>query len=423
MSVSGFHYQNNVLHADGVSLDRLGREHGTPLYVYSASMIRANIRRLRDALGPDVLIAYAAKANTNGAVLSLMAQDGLGADVVSGGELLRALRAGIAPDKIVFSGVGKTDDEIALAIENRIAQINIESGAELERIMAVASDMMPKGQTVKVAFRLNPDVETDMTHAKISTGHARSKFGMPAGEIMGLYRDAARHHAITPVGLSAHIGSQLTELSPLRDAFHRLADLAEHIRGFAPVECLDFGGGLGIVYTDETPVDLAGYAALVRDILAPLKTRLITEPGRFLVGNAGLLLSQVTHVKSTPNGPILILDAGMNDLMRPALYDAVHTILPVQAWSDAKSSYDVAGPVCESSDVFLKDVQMATPRRGDLMALMNAGAYGLTMAGTYNSRPIPAEILVDSERSALIRKRQTIEDITRDEIIPDWLAA
>ncbi len=423
MSSQGFHYQNNTLYADDVPLDQLGRDHGTPLYIYSASLIRDNIRRLRDALGDDVLIAYAAKANTNGSILSLMAQDGLGADVVSGGELLRALRAGIKADKIVFSGVGKTDDEIALAIENKIAQINIESGAELERIMAVATEMLPAGQSVPVAFRLNPDVETEMTHAKISTGHGRSKFGMPAGEILGLYKDAAKHPSITPVGLSAHIGSQLTALDPLRDAFHRLADLAGHIRGFAPVECLDFGGGLGIVYTDEQPVDLSGYAALVRDILAPLKTRLITEPGRFLVGNAGVLLSQVIHVKSTPNGPILILDAGMNDLMRPALYDAVHTILPVQEWNDAKTSYDVAGPVCESSDVFLRDVKMATPKRGDMMALMNAGAYGLTMAGTYNSRPIPAEILVDGERSAVIRQRQNIDDITRDERTPDWLAA
>lgn len=423
MTAQGFHYQNSVLHADDVSMDQLGRAHGTPLYVYSASLIRDNIRRLREALGKDVLIAYAAKANTNGAIMSLMAKEGLGADVVSGGELLRALRAGIQPGKIVFSGVGKTDDEIALAIENKITQINIESGAELERIMAVAAEILPKGATTSVAFRLNPDVETDMTHAKISTGHGRSKFGMPAVEIMGLYQDAAKHPSITPIGLSAHIGSQLTTLDPLRDAFQRLADLAGHIRNFAPIECLDFGGGLGIVYTDEQPVDLSGYAALVRDILTPLKTRLITEPGRFLVGNAGALLSRVIHVKSTPNGPILIMDAGMNDLMRPALYDAVHRILPVQEWADTKSTYDVAGPVCESSDIFLRDVEMATPVRGDMMALMNAGAYGLTMAGTYNSRPIPAELLVDGNRSAIIRQRQSIDDITRDECTPDWLAA
>lgn len=423
MTAHGFHYKSGVLYADDVAMDRLGHEHGTPLYVYSATLIRDNIHRLQTALGKDVLIAYAAKANTNGAILSLMAANGLGADVVSGGELSRALRAGILAEKIVFSGVGKTDDEIAMAIENNIAQINIESGAELERIMAVAAQILPPGQTAPVGFRLNPDVETEMTHAKISTGHGRSKFGMPAAEILELYKDAAAHPHITPVGLSAHIGSQLTALDPLRDAFHRLADLAQDICRFAPVDCLDFGGGLGIVYTDEQPVDLDGYAALVRDILGPLQTRLITEPGRFLVGNAGVLLSRVVHVKSTPNGPILILDTGMNDLMRPALYDAVHGILPVQTGGQAKASFDVAGPVCESSDVFLRDIEMATPMRGDMMALMNVGAYGLTMAGTYNSRPIPAEILVDGPRSAVIRQRQTIDDITRDERTPDWVAA
>lgn len=317
MQSKGFQFRNDVLHADDIPLPRLAEEYGTPLYVYSAALIRDNINRLKAALGKDVLIAYATKANTNGAILSLMAKNGLGADVVSGGELQRALLAGIPADKIVFSGVGKTDEELVLAIERNIAQINVESGAELERLIALSPQ-----KPVRIAFRLNPDVETDTTHAKISTGHGRSKFGMPADEIRRLYKNISGHAAIKPIGLSLHIGSQLTTIDPLRDAFHRLADLAREL----PVETLDFGGGLGIVYTDETPVDLEGYGALVREILAPLGTKLITEPGRFLVGNAGVLLTHVTHLKTTPNRPMLILDAGMNDLMRPALYDAVHTI-------------------------------------------------------------------------------------------------
>lgn len=407
----GFHYRGDILHADHVPLPALAAEHGTPLYVYSAGMIRDNIARLRNVLGDDVLIAYAAKANTNGAVLALMAANGLGADVVSGGELLRALQAGIPAGRIVFSGVGKTDAELSLALENNIAQINVESGAELERLIALNPQ-----KPVRVAFRLNPDVETD-THAKISTGHGRSKFGMPAGEITRLYRSLEDHETIKAVGLSLHIGSQLTTLQPLEDAFKILAGLARTL----PVETLDFGGGLGIVYTDETPVDLDGYGRLVRDILKPLGAKLIAEPGRFLVGNAGILLSHVTHVKTTPHHPMLILDAGMNDLMRPALYDAIHTIQPVTRKQGDVTPYDVAGPVCESSDIFMRAAPLPQTTRGELMALMNAGAYGMSMAGTYNSRPIPAEIIVDGERSATIRNRQILADITKDEIIPDWI--
>ncbi len=407
----GFHYRGDTLFADDVSLPALAAAHGTPLYVYSAGMIRDNIARLRNALGPDVLIAYAAKANTNGAILSLMAGNGLGADVVSGGELLRALQSGIPAERIVFSGVGKTDAELSLAIEKNIAQINVESGAELERLIALNPQ-----HPVRVAFRLNPDVETD-THAKISTGHGRSKFGMPAAEITRLYHSIKNHPFIHAVGLSLHIGSQLTTLHPLEDAFKILADLAKTL----PVETLDFGGGLGIVYTDESPVDLDGYGRLVHDILKPLGTKLIAEPGRFLVGNAGILLTRITHVKTTPHHPMLILDAGMNDLMRPALYDAIHTIQPAIKKQDESGLYDVAGPVCESSDIFMRATPLSNPVRGDVMALMNAGAYGMSMAGTYNSRPIPAEIMVDGERSAIIRNRQNLADITKDEIIPDWV--
>ncbi|MDB5492297.1 MAG: Diaminopimelate decarboxylase [Micavibrio sp.] len=411
MSESGFHYRNGIFHADAVDLNDVAQEYGTPSYVYSAGMIRDNIARLRTALGPDVLIAYACKANTNRAVLSIMASEGLGADVVSGGELRRAIAAGIPAEKIVFSGVGKTDGELRLAFDHDIAQINIESAAELERIVA-----LNPARPVRVGFRLNPDVEAN-THAKISTGHGESKFGMPSAEIRQLYKEIARYPMIRPTGISTHIGSQLTELEAYRDAFHALAALA----GEVEVESLDFGGGLGIVYTDEQPVDVAGYAQLVHDILTPLGKKLTTEPGRYLVGNAGVLLARVIDMKKTPGKPILILDAGMNDLMRPAMYDAIHVMNPVTMNQNNDIICDVAGPVCESSDIFLRGWTMAEPARGDVMALMNAGAYGFSMAGTYNSRPLPAEILVDGDRHAVIRTRQDMDDIVKGETVPGWL--
>ena len=411
MSKSGFHYRDEMLYAEDVDLATVARAYGTPSYVYSAGLIRENIARLRSALGPDVMIAYACKANTNRAVLSIMASEGLGADVVSGGELRRAVAAGIPAERIVFSGVGKTDDELRLAFDHNIAQINIESAAELERIVALSP-----ARPVRVGFRLNPDVEAN-THAKISTGHGESKFGMPAAEIRQLYKEIAGHPTVRPTGISTHIGSQLTELEAYRDAFQALATLAGEI----DVESLDFGGGLGIVYTDEQPADVEGYARLVHEILTPLGKKLTTEPGRYLVGNAGVLLARVIDMKKTPGNPILILDAGMNDLMRPAMYDAIHVMNPVTMNQNKDITCNVAGPVCESSDIFLRDWAMAEPARGDYMALMNAGAYGFSMAGTYNSRPLPAEVLVDGGRHAIIRTRQEMDDIVKGESLPEWL--
>lgn len=409
--MSGFHYRDHIFYAEDVDFNIVAATYGTPSYVYSAGLIRGNIERLRKALGPDILIAYACKANTNRAILSLMASEGLGADVVSGGELSRAVAAGIPAEKIVFSGVGKTDDELRLAFDHNIGQINVESAAELERII----ELNPAKQ-VRIGFRLNPDVEAN-THAKISTGHSESKFGMPAGEIRHLYKEIANHPTVRPTGISTHIGSQLTELDAYRDAFHVLAALAKDIN----ISNIDFGGGLGIVYTDEKPADVEGYARLVHEILSPLGKKLATEPGRYLVGNAGVLLSRVIDVKKTPGKPILILDAGMNDLMRPAMYDAIHVMNPVAMNQNEKIICDVAGPVCESSDIFLRDWSMPAPARDDLMALMNAGAYGFSMAGTYNSRPLPAEILVDGKNHAVIRARQNLDDIVKGESVPGWL--
>jgi diaminopimelate decarboxylase len=407
---SGFYLRDNVLHADGVPLPTLAKQYGTPAYIYSASLIRKNIAQLKKALGPDVLIAFAAKANTNRAVLNLMAQADLGADVVSGGELIRAQRAGIPTNKIVFSGVGKTDKELAAAFEAGIALINIESGAELERIIA-----LKPSQPIRIGFRLNPDVDSG-THAKIATGHEGSKFGMPASEIRQLHKSIADHPTIYAAGISVHIGSQVTDINAFEESFRRLAELGMELN----VDTLDFGGGLGIVYINETPPDLDGYAKLVRDILVPLGKKLITEPGRFLVGNAGILLARVIDMKKTQDNPILILDAGMNDLMRPALYDAVHVMKPVIEKDTPETICDVAGPVCESSDMFLRNWKLPEPVRGDLMALMNAGAYGFSMAGTYNSRPLPVEVLVDGDRHATIRQRQSFDDMVKDECLPRW---
>lgn len=410
---TGFHNRGQFLYADEMPVEELARQYGTPLYIYSAGIIRDNITRLRNALGPDILMAFASKANTNRAILSIMAQYGLGADVVSQGEMMRAQAAGIAAEKIVFSGVGKTDGELEFAVEQGIAQINMESGAELERLIA----LNPQKQ-VRVAFRLNPDVDAK-THAKISTGKEDNKFGIPADEILYLFKSIKDHKTIKPVGLSVHIGSQLMTIDPFREAFHHLANLAHQL---PDVETLDFGGGLGIVYEDETPVDVVEYARAVHEILGPLGKKLITEPGRYLVGDAGILASRVVDIKKTPGRPIVILDAGMNDLMRPALYEAIHVMRPaVEKDQKEKAAFDVVGPVCESSDVFLTNWSMTQPERGDIMALMNAGAYGMTMAGTYNTRPLPAEILVDGAHHGIIRKRQTYDDIVKDEQIPGWM--
>lgn len=416
----GFHDREGILYADDLNLADLAWEYGTPLYVYSASRIRQKIGMLSDAFasalppGRRPLIAFATKANTNKAVLNLMASSGLGADVVSGGEMLRAMAAGIPAEKIVFSGVGKTDEELRYAIDHDILQINVESAAELERIMA-----MKPTRPVRLGFRLNPDVDAG-THAKISTGHSESKFGMPAEEIADLYALAGSIPNLKPVGLSLHIGSQLTSLDPFAAAFENLARLGQKLK----CETLDFGGGLGISYNNEKLVDLNVYAGLVRDILAPLNAALITEPGRFLVGDGGILLSRIIDVKTTTGDPILILDAGMNDLMRPALYDAVHRILPVSGrGNEYKMTFDIAGPVCESSDIFASAQSLPELKRGDLVALMDTGAYGASMASTYNSRPLPAEIMVDGSRHGLVRKRQTLQDIIRDETVPDWLNA
>lgn len=420
----GFQDKGGILHADDVPLPELADRYGTPLYIYSAARMRANVERLRTALTgalpPDrmPLIAFACKTNGNLAVLRLLSRLGLGCDVVSGGELRRAVRAGMKAESIVYSGVGKTDPEIMAALDAGILQINVESAAEMERIAVLAEE---SGRTARIAFRFNPDVAAG-THDKISTGRKDDKFGLSGGEVLDLYRQAAAHPHLAPQGLHIHIGSQLTRTEPFRTAFERLAALAGAVRAEGlPLETLDLGGGLGIIYENEQPPDLAGYAGAIRDVILPLGTRIILEPGRFIAGDAGILLTRVIAIKKTPARAFVILDAGMNDLIRPALYGARHPVRLVAARQGAEDGiYDVVGPVCETSDVFLKDCPLPSPRRGDLAAIMAAGAYGFVMASTYNTRPLPAEALVNAGWHALIRPRQDVEELLdQDVILPD----
>ncbi|AGH98186.1 diaminopimelate decarboxylase [Micavibrio aeruginosavorus] len=414
------------LMADHVAVTDLVRDHGTPLYVYSASRMRDNVNALKDACASALpadrqpLIAFATKANSNLAVLNLFAQMGLGADVVSGGELHRAIRAGIDPAKIVFSGVGKNDDEIAAALDHGIFQINVESEPELNRIADIARH---KNKRARVAFRLNPDVDAG-THEKITTGRDDNKFGLPAARVAALYQQAQSDMFLDPVGISLHIGSQLTSLEPYAEAFQKLSDFVYDLRNNGmDVRRTDLGGGLGIVYEDEDAPCLDSYAALIRDMILPLGTEIILEPGRLLVGKAGLLASRVLYVKETETRRYLVLDAGMNDLMRPALYDAFHAIRPAGKHREgAYMTYDVVGPVCETSDTFARARSLPPLQHDDVVAIMDTGAYGASMGSTYNTRPRAAEILVDGSNVAVIRTRETLESMLDAEQIPAWTA-
>ncbi len=428
----GFDVRNGLLHADDLPLDDLAARYGTPLYVYSAGRIRANIKRFQDALKDalpsrdDHLVAFACKANSNIGVLSLVRAYGMGCDIVSGGEMTRALQSGIPPGDIVYSGVGKSRAEIRQALETGIRQINVESPRELYNIEEIAAETR---KNAVISFRFNPDVDAG-THDKISTGRHDDKFGINAADIDRLYAHATDSPHLTPVGLSVHIGSQLINIDPFADAFARLADKVRDLRdrGFN-VDRLDLGGGLGIVYGAGQEADLAGYAALIKKHITPLGTAIILEPGRYITGDAGILLCTVSYIKETPARRYVVLDAGMNDLMRPALYDATHPLVPVVQKDTAGSAendgyYDVVGPVCETGDVFEKQRPFSPPPApGALYALSCAGAYGFVMASNYNTRPLPAEIMVDGAQCALIRRRQTVEDILAYESVPDWISS
>jgi diaminopimelate decarboxylase len=415
-------YRAGELHVEDVPLARIAAAVGTPLYCYSSAAIAGAYRRFASALaGESADIHYAVKANSNQAVIRLLARLGAGADVVSEGELRRALAAGVPAGKIVFSGIGKTRDELAFALAQGIAQINVESVSELELLSDLAREV---GRTAEIALRVNPDVDA-RTHAKISTGKKENKFGIDLAHAAEAYRRAAELPGLKPVGLAVHIGSQLTDLAPFEAAFRRLIDLALELRrGGLDVERLDLGGGLGVRYRAEAPPPIEDYAALARRLIHNLGFRLSFEPGRALVANAGLLIARVIYVKPGATRRFVIQDAAMNDLIRPALYDAWHEIVPLREPGPAvpREPADVVGPICESSDMFALDRPLPPVAPGDLLAILSAGAYGAVMSSSYNTRLLVPEVLVEGGEFAVIRPRPSYEDLLGQDRIPPWLA-
>ncbi len=416
-----FSHRGGQLHAEGVPIAQIAAAVGTPFYVYSAAALTALYRRFAEAFADQrPLICYAVKANSNLAVLRLFANLGAGADVVSEGELRRALVAGVPPQRIVFSGVGKTAEEMGAALAAGIHQINVESVAELRRLSAVATEL---GRTAPVALRINPDIDA-LTHAKIATGKKENKFGIDLGEAVTAYRLAMSLPGVTPVGLAVHIGSQLVDLDPYRRAFGRLAVLVGELRGAGlAVDRIDLGGGIGIRYRGENPPEPIAYATLVREIFGPLDLALAFEPGRVLAGPAGLLVARVVYVKEGAAKRFVIVDAAMNDLIRPALYDAWHDIVPVRLPEPGTlpSAADVVGPVCETGDTFAVDRDLPPLDEGDLVAFTAAGAYGAVMSSTYNSRLLVPEVMAAGDRFDVIRARPGYQALLSLDTVPPWL--
>ncbi|MGF6226425.1 diaminopimelate decarboxylase [Inquilinus ginsengisoli] len=419
--MTAFAYKNGALFAEDVDLAAVAAEVGTPAYVYSTAALVANYRAYVDALaGLPIAVCFAAKANSNLAVLRTLVQQGAGIDVVSTGEMKRALAAGCPADRIVFSGVGKTAEDLEAALLAGIHQINVESLQELELLSQVAVRLR---RDAVVAFRVNPDVDAK-THTKISTGRKGDKFGIELEDAAEAYQRARALPGVRPVGIAAHIGSQLLDLSPYRDAYRRLAELVRDLRAAGHVvDRLDLGGGIGISYRGDPAPALADYARIVRETVGDLGCHLMCEPGRSICGDAGVLLSRVIFIKPGRTRNFVILDAAMNDLIRPAMYEAWHGIVPLRqpAEGAAEAEFDVVGPVCESSDTFAKARSLPPLAAGDLVAFTGAGAYGAVMASTYNTRPLVPEALVDKDRFALVRKRPTFEEMVAGESLPPWL--
>ena len=418
-----FAYRGGVLHAEDVALPEIAAEVGTPVYVYSTATLERHYRVLDEALaGLPHLICFALKANGNLAVVATLARLGAGADVVSEGEMRRALAAGVPPERIVFSGVGKTGAELRFALETGIRQFNVESEPELEALSRVAAET---GRTAPIAIRVNPDVDA-RTHAKIATGKAENKFGVPIGRAREVYAQAARLPGIEVVGVDLHIGSQLTELAPFEAAFTRLAALTRQLRADGhTIARIDLGGGLGIPYTrsNEAPPLPFDYGELVRRTVGGLGCEIQVEPGRLIAGNAGVLLSRVIYRKAGEGRDFLVLDAAMNDLVRPAMYDAWHEIVPVAepAPGAPVAPIDVVGPVCETGDTFARARALPPLQAGDLVAFRSAGAYGAVMASEYNARPLVPEVLVQGARFATVRRRPTYTEMLERDSLPPWL--
>jgi diaminopimelate decarboxylase len=418
-----FEYRNGVLHAEAVSLDALAGAVGTPFYCYSTATLERHYRVFADAFADvNALVCYAMKANSNQAVIKTLARLGAGADVVSGGELKRARAAGIAADKIMFSGLGKTAAELALAVDEGILCINVESEPELELLSSIATS---KGRAAHISVRVNPDIDAK-THHKIATGRAENKFGIPISGAREVYANAAKLPGLKVAGVDMHIGSQITDLDPFGNAFTLLAEFVRTLRSDGhTISHVDLGGGLGIPYRDdnEPPPRPEAYAEVVKRATRDLDCRLIFEPGRLIVGNAGILVTRVLFVKHGEAKNFVVVDAAMNDLIRPTLYEAYHEVWPVDEApaSGRRIRADVVGPVCESGDFLALDREMPEPAPGALLAIMTAGAYGAVQAGTYNTRALVPEVLVKGPEWAVVRRRLEVDQLIALDRMPDWL--
>jgi diaminopimelate decarboxylase len=416
-----FEYRNGEMFAEGVPIKRIAKEVGTPTYVYSLATLKRHYQVFDQAFAKvPHIVCFSVKANSNLALLRTFAKEGSGFDIVSGGELFRALKAGGDPKKIVFSGVGKKKDEIEYALRSEILMFNVESEDELVALNDIARDL---GKKAPISLRINPDVDPQ-THPYISTGMKKAKFGVEIKKSVETYKKAASLPHVDVVGVDCHIGSQLTSLSPFVDALARVREYLDRVlvgslqKEGAQLRYLDLGGGLGISYNDETPPHPEEYARAIIDGLEGLDITLILEPGRVIVGNAGILVTEVQYVKENDTKRFVIIDGGMNDLIRPALYGSYQAIQPVVKTEAETVVADIVGPICESGDFFAKDREIGRPQRGDLLAVMSAGAYGFTMASNYNSHPKAPEILVDGDKYYIVRKRESFEDLINGEVIP-----
>ena len=419
-----FEYRNGEMFAEGVALKRIAREVGTPAYVYSLATLKRHFKVFDQAFSKvRHIVCFSVKANSNLALLRAFAKEGSGFDIVSGGELFRALKVGADPTKIVFSGVGKKREEIEYALNSGILMFNVESEQELIALNDIASSM---GKRAPISLRVNPDVDPQ-THPYISTGMKKAKFGVDIKKSLETYRKAVSLRNVEVVGVDCHIGSQLTSITPFVDALAKVREYLDRVlagemkKEGAQIRYLDLGGGLGINYHDETPPSPDEYAKAIVEGLEGLDVTLILEPGRVIVGNAGILLTEVQYIKETDSKNFVIVDGGMNDLIRPALYGSYQAIQPVVENRAQKIVADVVGPICESGDFFAKDREIPRPQRGDLLAVMSAGAYGFTMASNYNSHPKPPEVLVDGEKYYVIRRRESFDDLINGEAIPPSL--
>lgn len=414
-----FQYKNGELHAEDVPVKKLAKEFGTPLYIYSYNTLLNHFKAYETAFDSfPHIICFALKANSNAAIIRLFAKNGGGADVVSGGELFRALKAGIPAKKIVYAGVGKTEEEIRYALKSKILMFNVESEDELREIDKIAGKMKTKAS---IALRINPDIDPE-THPYISTGLKKHKFGIPIEDALEYYKLANSLKNIRIVGIHKHIGSQLTKVSPFVDALKRILILVNELtRQGISINYLDIGGGLGITYRDEMPPNPAQLAKNILPLLKGRKVTVVLEPGRSLVGNAGILVTKTLYLKKGQEKEFVIVDAGMNDLMRPTLYGAYHHIQPIIKNRRDKVIADIVGPICESGDFLAKDREIGKVKNGEYLAVMSAGAYGFTMSSNYNSRPKAAEIMVKGKKYKLIRKRETYNDIIKGEAIPEFV--